>query len=104
MSVLFSPRAWGWSEAPVAANVGCFRSPHARGDGPYGNTVEADKLVFSPRAWGWSVTQSAALNSNTVLPTRVGMVRTARWNPLAEIGSPHARGDGPKPHAALKCR
>ena len=51
---------------------------------------------FSPRPWGWSVENSGKLDTLTVFPTPVGMVRD-----LLPDGSgcgcfPHARGDGPR--------
>ncbi len=112
---LFSPRAWGWSEAfdpcpakskvlptcvgmvrESAARVNEFlRSPHVRGDGPHGWRTSGDREQFSPRAWGWSVAIGAAANANVVLPTCVGMVRRAHAARFAWMRSPHVRGDGP---------
>src|SRR5450759_1061492 len=94
-AVSFSPRAWGWSGqiadvtlgmfvlptrvgmVRYAANAGilCWRSPHARGDGPYFLPTFGCLRLFSPRAWGWSVRILHQLNRDEVLPTRVGMVR-----------------------------
>src|SRR5262249_25332509 len=92
----FSPHAWGWSEqtftGPVAeivlpTRVGMVRSellryaarsrsPHTRGDGPQPPSHPRSLNRFSPHAWGWSgLTQNQNV-ACTVLPTRVGMVRS----------------------------
>ncbi len=51
--------------------------------------------MFSPRAWGWSGLPVALNSRCTVLPTRVGMVRSESIPLRNTKRSPHARGDGP---------
>ncbi len=111
----FSPPAWGWSVTvvPVAApilvlptRVGMVRdgasmaltsprSPHPRGDGPHNAVPAAPTAMFSPPAWGWSVPSEIDRYRQTVLPTRVGMVRAPAVAGWGGSGSPHPRGDGP---------
>src|ERR1700736_1907866 len=50
-------------------------SPHPRGDGPVLALVQEVPLAFSPPAWGWSAFAARDFGPNSVLPTRVGMVR-----------------------------
>ena len=70
----FSPRVWGWSVSPAAAEVdlivfptgvGMVRTrlfsmttargfPHGCGDGPATESARARAFEFSPRVWGWS--------------------------------------------------
>jgi len=121
--LLFSPRAWGWSDPQMGAAaaiavlptcVGMVRvdgsaraingcSPHVRGDGPHLHYRRTAPASFSPRAWGWSVVERALHCDTPVLPTCVGMVRRdsqlRRWR----SSSPHVRGDGPTipTHASL---
>ncbi len=91
----FSPPAWGWSAVhDVLSLGGCVlptrvgmvrvvvpevalrkRSPHPRGDGPSQDAPEKAPVLFSPPAWGWSARQANASIPDSVLPTRVGMVR-----------------------------
>ncbi len=112
----FSPRAWGWSAAGgdnsaasvvLPTRVGMvrnvrlsssvsLRSPHARGDGPVWQAKWIVAILFSPRAWGWSARLYNSFSCRLVLPTRVGMVRTATADASAFCRSPHARGDGPR--------
>ncbi len=111
----FSPLAWGWSDARVdfssqnavlPTRVGMVRSsgidraqdprsPHSRGDGPNSHRVRRCPHQFSPLAWGWSVSACVEPNGDSVLPTRVGMVRRGRGRARRAEGSPHSRGDGP---------
>src|ERR1035441_4837314 len=54
-----------------------------------------EAMECSPPAWGWSVIELPSVLFDSVLPTRVGMVRTpAMWNRFAGR-APHPRGDGP---------
>ena len=116
--MLFSPPAWGWSGDGDGAGdtvfvlptrVGmvrrrafpagvCFSSPHPRGDGPFPPHHPSTGKVFSPPAWGWSVMCRLWLPAMTVLPTRVGMVRSKSPSPNSASSSPHPRGDGPPAH------
>ena len=95
---VFSPPAWGWSvlrpqhcagSEVLPTRVGMVRqrrslrlfppgSPHPRGDGPLGCTVQHVLDLFSPPAWGWSVSQVVTEALKPVLPTRVGMVRAGQ--------------------------
>ncbi len=52
-------------------------SPHPRGDGPLLLDAEIVVRVFSPPAWGWSAGLVRLTLFDAVLPTRVGMVRSA---------------------------
>ena len=70
-------------------------SPHPRGDGPATPTVRPPPPPFSPPAWGWSLSPGSRPGSGRVLPTRVGMVRSAGRDDSMVSGSPHPRGDGP---------
>src|SRR5208282_3261241 len=112
---VFSPRVWGWSDyAPcrdeftdvlptrvgmvrecLCDGAGCRCSPHACGDGPYSDALQKGHSMFSPRVWGWSVIRLRHVRRRDVLPTRVGMVRTAVSPCRPGLGSPHACGDGP---------
>src|SRR5439155_2861476 len=110
-----SPHAWGWSAPPpgiplrtsgLPTRVVMVRtartarprrrgSPHTRGDGPNCGTARPADASFSPHAWGWSRWSFLIVTSANVLPTRVGMVRSAGV-PGRYVGrSPHTRGDGP---------
>ncbi len=111
----FSPPAWGWSERDSAriqadhvlpTRVGMVRrrlcgagrnhsSPHPRGDGPNTNGSLGLSCSFSPPAWGWSAQLPPPTRAGVVLPTRVGMVRTAGLPIPGRDRSPHPRGDGP---------
>jgi len=111
----FSPHAWGWSERSVIAHwrervlptrVGMVRraqcpppqsssSPHTRGDGPLPGVRILGLTAFSPHAWGWSDNRAFCGVLETVLPTRVGMVRISDLDDPSFAGSPHTRGDGP---------
>src|SRR5208337_3568893 len=71
------------------------RSPHTRGDGPRHAWRLMPPMSFSPHAWGWSVTMPVDVGRISVLPTRVGMVRTCGGLSAATLSSPHTRGDGP---------
>ena len=71
-------------------------SPHPRGDGPETAVGQFEALAFSPPAWGWSAFVVPQSNSSTVLPTRVGMVRTLDACRAVRLRSPHPRGDGPR--------
>ena len=80
-----------------SAGRGATRSscPHASGDGPLTLFSLSMKTMLSPRVWGWSVECGRGGDYCHVVPTRVGMVRTARV-PRARSGCcPHACGDGP---------
>ena len=59
--------------------------------------------MFSPPAWGWSAGHVVGGRRADVLPTRVGMVRSAslRWRPHSS--SPHPRGDGPPTSGSATC-
>ncbi len=70
-------------------------SPHPRGDGPRHLFLLGLCLLFSPPAWGWSAVPVTAVPCERVLPTRVGMVRSALSSSSGSSGSPHPRGDGP---------
>ena len=110
-----SPPAWGWSDAAAAAaaamavlptrvgmvrsqgtqSKGLGRAPHPRGDGPQFRKVGLQCGRCSPPAWGWSGLRPLAIGINTVLPTRVGMVRWPRPCVVILCCAPHPRGDGP---------
>ena len=112
----FSPRVWGWSGSTprslyalrvlptrvgmVRVNEYCgtgkCRSPHACGDGPRPRLKLACLQWFSPRVWGWSTQEFRVAAQVRVLPTRVGMVRSAARLRRRPRRSPHACGDGPR--------
>ena len=93
-----SPRPWGWTGAvtvwpwgedvfptPVGMDrVSQLRSalrqgvPHARGDGPQREVLEAVRDQCSPRPWGWTVFPPIKAHSAPVFPTPVGMDRLGR--------------------------
>ena len=111
----FSPRAWGWSalhqltklfRSVIPARVGMVRCtallsmgimsfPRARGDGPITSKRNKFFAALSPRAWGWSVNIAERSSFVSVIPSRVGMVRTIRTPTGTELSFPRARGDGP---------
>src|SRR5271166_4021050 len=115
LPLLFSPHAWGWSaeqnsshqgrrvlptRVGMVRSCGCHRgswrrSPHTRGDGPRHAWRLMPPMSFSPHAWGWSVNMPVDVGRISVLPTRVGMVRTCGGLSAATLSSPHTRGDGP---------
>ncbi len=117
---MFSPPAWGWSAADrfgeaafevLPTRVGMVRlcinaageprrSPHPRGDGPVLGLALWSIKSFSPPAWGWSGAPAPSAIQAVVLPTRVGMVRTAGVSNRGGRRSPHPRGDGPVEKAA----
>ncbi len=123
---VFSPPAWGWSDAwatmlsgllVLPTRVGMVRemgralpngggSPHPRGDGPRRGYYLPDSEEFSPPAWGWSDGGDGCRFAGRVLPTRVGMVRRQAPGFVYGGRSPHPRGDGPKreQHAAFRER
>ncbi len=70
-------------------------SPHPRGDGPNALTRHLEEMKFSPPAWGWSEQTRPFRCADSVLPTRVGMVRPTRIAWRLQDCSPHPRGDGP---------
>ncbi len=70
-------------------------SPHTRGDVPWTILATSSRATFSPHAWGCSFDFSHHRLGRHVLPTRVGMFRTAPPAPSAPGGSPHTRGDVP---------
>ena len=110
-----SPRTWGWTAIltrflAVAwvfpTHVGMDRDsysavnvprgvPHARGDGPYSESVNQSILKCSPRTWGWTGARRPAGTTAPVFPTHVGMDRTGIRAGASRAGVPHARGDGP---------
>ena len=98
---LFSPRPWGWSGALRPSCIYPRGSPHARGDGPSATPFRRRSLRFSPRPWGWSGLRQTPHRYRAVLPTPVGMVRTASSADHAAPRSPHARGDGPAATSGL---
>ena len=53
------------------------------------------ETMFSPHPWGWPGKSFDGVEVEEVLPTRVGMVRSAGSNQKHEGRSPHTRGDGP---------
>ena len=115
VSILFSPRAWGWSaQKPprylpprvlptcvgmvwlwVVVVVALTGSPHVRGDGPPCRPCCRCSRPFSPRAWGWSACSITHPLPGGVLPTCVGMVRSRARPSCPPPRSPHVRGDGP---------
>ena len=85
----YSPPAWGWSAAAVAAQhhgavfptrVGMVRPnrrrcrnhrgiPHPRGDGPHEDPSRGPRQRYSPPAWGWSAVQMPGALALAVFPT-----------------------------------
>ena len=116
IAAMYSPPAWGWSDADIVRDawagvfptrVGMVRSPrfvgsgrqsipHPRGDGPRLLRDNVLVVLYSPPAWGWSVTKGEWRNLIRVFPTRVGMVRASFTTDHAGTRIPHPRGDGPK--------
>jgi len=92
-----SPRPWGWtavvstsfaSSIVVPTPVGMdpermlrdldrVRCPHARGDGPPAPMRSAISPPLSPRPWGWTVVDAFRDHDARVVPTPVGMDRSA---------------------------
>jgi len=70
-------------------------SPHACGDGPQRCSSGLRHRRFSPRVWGWSDFTYLQNYGQSVLPTRVGMVRSRKTSSADSRRSPHACGDGP---------
>src|ERR1039458_3162590 len=78
-------------------NPGLWRdgAPHPRGDGQIGDRVTVRRKQCSPPAWGWSDARAIQVYGETVLPTRVGMVRPHQQDKSPPSSAPHPRGDGP---------
>ena len=113
---VFSPPAWGWSDAvhhlaerprvfptrvgmvrrPEVSRAGRGSFPHPRGDGPTFAWSCRKPAKFSPPAWGWSAIALASSRLMPVFPTRVGMVRRRRGSGPGRWRFPHPRGDGPR--------
>src|ERR1039458_3956440 len=70
-------------------------APHPRGDGPLRMVSSPLAVLCSPPAWGWSAGSNDAAGAGGVLPTRVGMVRSATACCPQTRRAPHPRGDGP---------
>ena len=110
-----SPLAWGWSDVVSGRHFGglvlptrvgmvrgshpkslsAFCAPHSRGDGPSSSGPHPRPLACSPLAWGWSAVGCDTAAYGQVLPTRVGMVRSATLRMGFTGRAPHSRGDGP---------
>ena len=71
---LFSPPAWGWSDDARAKVQTPRFSPQVWGwSDP---TMPAHRyLIVLPTVWGWSAVEHDVIESPTILPTDVGMVR-----------------------------
>ena len=54
-----------------------WRRPHARGGGPVLFPNEVASFESSPRAWGWTASMVNCSWRKNVVPTRVGVDRTA---------------------------
>ena len=120
----YSPHAWGWSGLanrvarfwaifptrvgmvrPADAETSAGRNiPHTRGDGPAVASNRASRTQYSPHAWGWSALRDSFQRSQSIFPTRVGMVRSPMviGHNLHHI--PHTRGDGPRTVAICRRR
>ena len=90
-----SPHAWGWTVGIAVNTIKTTCCPHTRGDGPYSTPRSISSLMLSPHAWGWTGSRDVGHKPRTVVPTRVGMDRTARLRRLPARCCPHTRGDGP---------
>ena len=91
----YSPRVWGWTDAPTSyeltevvfpTRVGVDRSqkgvamdgmgiPHACGGGPWCRGRTCGIYTYSPRVWGWTVGSIEQKLDFRVFPTRVGVDR-----------------------------
>ena len=82
----FTGSHYQWQQMVLPTRVGmvrlaaspfskCESSPHPRGDGPPVLIAVTGSTEFSPPAWGWSEKSNKATLNDSVLPTRVGMVR-----------------------------
>ena len=69
--------------------------PRARGGGPSLTSASRVAIVLSPRSWGWTVYRSSHHVVNPVVPTLVGVDRTASRCSRTRSSCPHARGGGP---------
>ena len=70
-------------------------SPHTRGDVPLPRLKSRLVRGFSPHAWGCSLGSCLPWQSQSVLPTRVGMFRKLNVANQHDLSSPHTRGDVP---------
>ena len=118
-----SPRTWGWTgrrhrpgrvlhvvpthvgvdRRPAVRSSCASRRPHARGGGPWAYAARAIGAESSPRTWGWTAGDRTRADRGDVVPTHVGVDRTAAPAPLLQTRRPHARGGGPCspwPHAS----
>ena len=109
------PTRVGMVRTYSGATAGMAGAPHSRGDGPQprgiglggtlcsplawgwsAHTVTAAQMTLcSPLAWGWSELTYDCRPNDSVLPTRVGMVRRAPTGDVLHARAPHSRGDGP---------
>ncbi len=79
----------------IGKSLGIQGCPHACGDGPKKTPLLTRLWLLSPRVWGWSVQLGRVDLPNTVVPTRVGMVRSHNNENAFARSCPHACGDGP---------
>ena len=110
-----SPRTWGctgtsrllfYTENVVPTHVGVYRRcghllarvsgcPHARGGVPPPTVTYFKLYRLSPRTWGCTGRAVRQKDHSGVVPTHVGVYRSARSGPGVRSGCPHARGGVP---------
>ncbi len=92
-----APHARGGGPDAEHARLNLAECSHARGGGPLLDDLRAVEDECSPRPWGWTVHASPAQAVPSVLPTPVGVDRSATIRRSLEPRAPHARGGGPDP-------
>ena len=72
------------------------REPHARGDGPTGDSAWPRACQRAPRTWGWTGSGLRGVGDEEESPTHVGMDLWVYLGKRHAGREPHARGDGPQ--------
>ena len=112
---MLSPRMWGWTEGRevhrhaggvVPTYVGVdrpapsklvarHRCPHVCGGGPGEVDPFSANGSLSPRMWGWTGNGNLLMRIVIVVPTYVGVDRSAIARGRTAFGCPHVCGGGP---------
>jgi hypothetical protein len=110
-----SPRTWGCTvvllengrhQPLIPTHVGVHRSPccrsgsgsphpHARGGAPRTSPRRQDPITSSPRTWGCTAHRARDERARVLIPTHVGVHRSAGARAGAWRTHPHARGGAP---------
>ena len=95
VSLMCSPRPWGWPVLSEKIKFLAFVFPTPVGMARYTNGEITFTASVPHAPWGWPVTSTKAYKKTAVFPTPVGMARLNKFSYFFNICVPHARGDGP---------